>query len=127
MFWSSVQSANMPAKASAILGFNEPNFKQQANLTPKQAADMWPKIEAAAKQRDVPIIVGPAVNFAPVGQTAPIKWLDDFFSHCVGCRVDAIAMHSYTCRWTYLKTHLDMYSKHNIIINQNGAASGFDM
>ncbi len=35
--------------AKYLLGFNEPNFTTQANLTPRQAAALWPKLEAIAK------------------------------------------------------------------------------
>src|SRR4030042_2145427 len=35
--------------AKYLLGFNEPNFTTQANLTPREAAALWPKLEAIAK------------------------------------------------------------------------------
>src|SRR5690606_38972334 len=45
-----------------ILGWNEPNFKDQANMTPTQAAAMWPDIEDLADEFGLEI-VGPAVNY----------------------------------------------------------------
>jgi hypothetical protein len=35
--------------AEYLMGFNEPNFVKQANLTPGEAAALWPKLEAIAK------------------------------------------------------------------------------
>lgn len=32
-----------------LLGFNEPNFKAQSNMTPAQAAEKWPAVQALAK------------------------------------------------------------------------------
>ena len=52
-----------PADAKYVLGFNEPNFTSQSNLTPAQAAADWPSgVEAAAKAIGA-LIVSPAVNF----------------------------------------------------------------
>ena len=39
--------------------------------------------------------------------------LDQFFAACDGCKVDAIALHSYTCKWEWLKSHIDLYRKYN--------------
>jgi hypothetical protein len=86
-----------------LLAFNEPNFKQQANLTPTQAAAAWPQLQAIADQFHL-TLVGPALNFGPAGgvvvengveYTDPVKWYDDFFAACKGCRVDHIAIHAY--------------------------------
>ncbi|UCH15355.1 MAG: hypothetical protein JSV22_05155, partial [Bacteroidales bacterium] len=35
-------------EAKFLLGFNEPNFIAQANMTPSEAAAEWPKLEAIA-------------------------------------------------------------------------------
>ena len=53
---------------------------------------------------------GTATNPSP---TNPVEWLDAFFALCSGCRVDAIAIHSYTCYWQYLNDHLNLYRKYN--------------
>src|SRR5258708_6890498 len=49
MIWGSgsLHSA-LPAGSKFVLGFNEPNFKSQSNLTPAQAAADWPSVETAA-------------------------------------------------------------------------------
>eukprot|EP00913_Durusdinium_trenchii_P034976 g32718.t1 len=66
----------LPQNKRALLGFNEPNFPEQANLSPARAASLWPT---------------------------------EFFGNCTGCRVDAVAFHSYTCYGRYLKDHIEMY------------------
>jgi hypothetical protein len=84
-----------------ILGFNEPNFLAQANMTPSEAAAQWPIIEAIADEYDLKI-VGPAVNYCGscveengVIYNDPFQYLDDFFAACPDCRVDYIAVHCY--------------------------------
>ncbi len=85
-----------------LLGFNEPNFVEQANLTPAQVAQQWPRLEAIAEEFDLKI-VGPAVNYSP-GQVdipgteedfSPFAFLDAFFEACPNCQVDYIAVHCF--------------------------------
>ena len=89
------------SKVKYILGFNEPDFIDQANMTPTQAAAAWPKLQAVADQYGLKL-VSPAVNYCGscvyengITYTNPFKWLDDFFTVCNGCRVDYIALHWY--------------------------------
>ena len=84
-----------------VLGFNEPNFKTQANMTPTAAAKAWPYLEAIADQYDLKL-VSPAVNYCGdcvsengITYTNPFVYLDDFFKACDSCRVDHIALHWY--------------------------------
>ena len=125
MYWGTSTTGDpLPAGAHAVLGFNEPNFKAQSNLTPTQAAAAWPTIEAKAKSAGIPI-VSPAVNFCgsstdPSGCsdttiTDPYTWLKDFFAACSGCEVDAIAVHWYNCDLPSLKGYID----------GNGSLEGF--
>ncbi|MBC7451659.1 MAG: carbohydrate-binding protein [Cytophagales bacterium] len=101
-----------------ILGFNEPNFKSEANLTPTQAAALWPQIEAIANTYHLKI-VGPAMNYcgdcvSENGTTYkdPIKYLDDFFVACKGCRVDYIAIHSYYDYAPVITSDITKFSKY---------------
>lgn len=103
---SPAESEGIPARRTALLGFNEPNFPDQANLSPAQAAAMWPRVERLAKDAGINYLVSPAVNFADYD---PIDWLRDFFAACDGCQVDAIAFHSYTCYGRWLKDHIQKY------------------
>lgn len=45
-----------------LLGFNEPNFSAQANMTPADAANKWPAVEALANELRLKL-VAPALNF----------------------------------------------------------------
>jgi hypothetical protein len=90
--------AGIDANTRYLLGYNEPNFKEQGNLTPAQAARYWPQVEAIADKYGLKI-VGPAVNYCggACNETDPIAWLDAFFAACPNCRVDYIAIHAYVC------------------------------
>ncbi|MFE9686263.1 glycosyl hydrolase [Streptomyces sp. NPDC006285] len=75
---------------SSLLGFNEPDLAEQANMTVEQALDAWPKLEATGLE---------------LGSPAPANywsgWLDDFMDGAAdrGHRVDFIALHLYP-DWT---------------------------
>lgn len=90
--------AQLEPTATALLGFNEPNFFAQANLSAEDAASLWPELEAIADAYDL-TLVSPAVNFCGGGcwDTDPFSYLDAFLAACEGCRVDAIAAHWYAC------------------------------
>ncbi|MCB9659972.1 MAG: glycoside hydrolase family protein [Polyangiales bacterium] len=88
--------ANIPAGATTLLGFNEPNFGEQSNLSATAAAALWPDVEAIADARGL-TLVSPAVNFCggDCQDTNPFDYLDDFFAACDDCRVDHVAFHIY--------------------------------
>ncbi len=78
-----------------ILGFNEPNFKKQANMTPTQAAEIWPTLEKIADDFNLEI-VGPALNYSPdAPYNDPVTWYDEFFKLAPNARVDYLALHCY--------------------------------
>jgi hypothetical protein len=108
--------ARIPAGSKYLLGFNEPNFKSQANLTPAQAASMWPNLEKIAADKGLEL-VSPAVNWCGDcvdGVTNdPVDWLDKFFAACPGCKVDYIAIHSYAPGSAALSSYLDKFRKYN--------------
>ncbi|MDP5238721.1 glycoside hydrolase family protein [Uliginosibacterium sp. 31-16] len=61
-----------------LLVMNEPNLVDQANLTPSQAAAIWPRYEAIAAHTGVKI-VGPAMTWGTMaGYSDPVVWLDAF-------------------------------------------------
>ena len=63
-----------------LLVLNEPNLTSQANLTPQQAAQLWPQYEAISAQTGVKI-VGPAITWGTIpGYQDPVQWLDAFYS-----------------------------------------------
>ena len=99
MIWgSSTVNGNIPAGSKYLLGFNEPNFKAQSNLTPQAAASAWPALQTNARNAGA-LIVGPALNFcgpaASCNGTDPYVYLTDFLAACTNCQVDHIAIHWY--------------------------------
>ena len=65
-----------------LLGFNEPNFPDQANMLPSEAAEKWRDLEKFAKENGLKL-VGPAMNYAgsPLkdGKVwGPDEWMDAF-------------------------------------------------
>jgi hypothetical protein len=126
MCWNGVDTTTLKTFYSShpnikyILGFNEPNFKSQANLTPTQAAAKWPLIERIAKLYNLKI-VGPALNYCSttgavsengVTYTDPIQYYDDFFKACPNCKVDYIAMHNYMNSELAVENDIARYKKY---------------
>ena len=89
-------TAGIPEGATTLLGFNEPNFGEQSNLSAAQAAALWPEVEQIADARGL-LLVSPAVNYCggDCQDTDPFNYLDEFFAACDGCRVDRVAFHVY--------------------------------
>jgi hypothetical protein len=113
MIWgASTVSGAIPSGSSFLLGFNEPNFMSQANLTPAQAAADWPALQANAVLSALAGgIVGPAMNFCgPVAScngTDPFQYLSTFLADCAGCEVDYVAAHWYNCDLPSLQDYLE--------------------
>lgn len=111
-FDTTTLAKQVPAGAKYLLTFNEPNFGSQSNLTPSQAAALWPQIQAFASARGMKI-VSPAVNYcgSPCNDTDPFDWLSKFFAACTGCEVDFVAMHWYACTKSALTSTLAKYEQ----------------
>ena len=110
--------ANIPAGAGYLLGFNEPNFKDQANMTPSEAAAKWPALTYVAQQRGL-LLGSPAVNYCGncvaengVTYTDPVAYLDAFFAACPACQVDFIAVHWYACDLGALQSYIGRFKKY---------------
>lgn len=108
-----------------LLGFNEPNFKSQANMTPTQAAELWPVLEGIAADYNLKL-VSPALNFpdGPINDDhtyQPKEWLDGFIAAYKQLndgrepQIDFIALHSYmnspVALKGYIKDFADTYHK----------------
>jgi hypothetical protein len=111
MIWgSSTVNGTIPAGSKFVLGFNEPNFHAQSNLTPQAAAAAWPALQANARAAGA-AIVSPAMNFcgpaASCNGTDPYQYLKDFFAACTNCQVDYVAVHWYNCDLPSLKDYLE--------------------
>jgi hypothetical protein len=117
MLWGGMSlNQTIPAGSKYLLGFNEPNFNSQANMTAPQAAADWPTVEAEAKGSGA-AIVSPGVNFCGSASDAsmctdpavtdPYTYLKDFLAACPGCTVDGIAVHAYYCDVPSLRAYLE--------------------
>jgi autotransporter-associated beta strand protein len=75
-------------RSDYILGFNEPERAEQANMTVAEAVALWPKLMTTGKK-----LVSPAVGTDSLGMT----WLTSFLSEVnrLNLRVDAVAIHWY--------------------------------
>jgi Glycosyl hydrolase catalytic core/F5/8 type C domain len=122
--WSaSTVEPKIPASSTFLLGFNEPNFTSQSNLTPSTAAGLWPEVVQIATDKNLKI-VSPAMNYCPSGGCTtvpgtginvsdPTAWLDQFFAGCPGgCKVDAIAVHWYNCDLPSLQSYIAKFAKY---------------
>ena len=102
-------------KTKYLLGFNEPNLTDQANMTPAQAAALWPPVVALAKELNLKL-VSPAMNYGTLaGYSDPIKWLDEFFAQP---EVDindiyAIAVHCYMASASSVQGYIGRFEKYN--------------
>jgi hypothetical protein len=99
-----------------MLVMNEPNLTSQANLTPQQAAQIWPGYEAIALETGVKI-VGPAITWGTMaGYQDPVSWLDAFYAAYQTAnsgrspQIDYLAFHWYDYG---LSTQLDRLAKYN--------------
>lgn len=69
-----------------LLGFNEPDFASQSNMTVEQALDLWPVLESTGLR-----LVSPSAAHATR------TWMKDFMAGVEqrGLRVDAVGVHRY--------------------------------
>ncbi|MEU7400205.1 glycosyl hydrolase [Streptomyces sp. NPDC044948] len=74
-------------EGKALLGFNEPDLPAQANMSPEQALDLWPRLQSTGLR-----LGAPAVAF---GGDVAGGWLDRFMRGAAerGLRVDFIPLH----------------------------------
>jgi len=76
--------------AKTILAFNEPDFDQESNMLPEEAAKLWKQYLEPMKADGIRL-GAPAVTGSPTGQ----PWLAQFFQLCTNCSVDFIPLHWY--------------------------------
>jgi len=95
MQWGSVNIEKFPALVAAqgakvMLGFNEPDFASESNISPTQAAQLW--IQYIQPLRAQGIRLGaPAVT----ADTTGAPWLINFMEACTNCTFDFIPLHWY--------------------------------
>ncbi|GAA0269254.1 hypothetical protein GCM10009539_65500 [Cryptosporangium japonicum] len=76
-------------RGDTLLGFNEPDFASQSNLSPTRALELWPSLQGTGMRLGSP---APAFGAATDG-----SWFDQFMTgaQARGYRVDFIALHWY--------------------------------
>lgn len=95
-----------------LLGFNEPNLVDQANLTPIQAAERWGDVKDIADELNLKL-VSPAMNYGTLeGYHDPIVWLDEFFSLVPIDDIEVISVHCYMASPSALKNYIERFKKY---------------
>merc|ERR1711971_894438 len=89
-YWGSVPT-DIPASHPLVLGFNEPDHENQANMSPERALEGWLLLQEAYPDRQ---LVSPGTSLKPDGE---MVWIDTFMDLCnaVNYRVDYISVHRY--------------------------------
>ncbi|BGP39137.1 hypothetical protein JCM10449v2_003075 [Rhodotorula kratochvilovae] len=94
--WTDNANAAIKAGATHVLGFNEPDLPEQANLSPSAAAQLWlDQVEPLAGSAK---LVSPGVTNGVKldnGSALGVPWLQEFLAACSGCTIDAVALHWY--------------------------------
>lgn len=91
-----------------LLGFNEPNFSNQANMTPAQAAAKWGDVRALAAQLGLEL-VAPALNYSPNPPYQDPGEMDGRIRHAR--RNGRIRLHGRTQLW---RNRSDERTRHHI-------------
>ncbi len=81
--------ARAKKNGNVLLGFNEPDFGSQANMSVERALELWPRLQATGMRLGSPAVA--------VGGDRAGGWLDRFLSgaRSRGYRVDFITLHWY--------------------------------
>ena len=97
-----------------ILGYNEPNLTDQANMVPSVAAETWPELRAFSKEVGMKL-ASPALNYGTLsGYNDPEKWLDEFIA-CDGIGSDAfdvVALHCYMPNASGMRSMIRKFDKY---------------
>jgi hypothetical protein len=104
---------------TAILGFNEPNFSGQSNLTGAEACAAWPVITSFAKKHGLRVgapAVGECFASSVEGSGSQCfatsnDWLEEFFAACGLDSVDFIPTHWYGTNATLLLHYVTELNK----------------
>ncbi|KIV90820.1 hypothetical protein PV10_05427 [Exophiala mesophila] len=93
-------------KTSALLGFNEPEIPQQANLSVEQAVDLWKQVVLPAKAKFDLRLGSPGMS-SDLGRSKP--WLDSFLSQLAGHDgIDFLVLHWYGPLFSNMRNFLEL-------------------
>ena len=102
-----------------LLGYNEPNFRAQANMTPDSAAQLWPIVEQLARDFNLQL-VAPALNYSGEALAdgkvyQPEEWMDAFLAAYPEAHFDYLALHCYMndhkAQLSYVENFAKKYGK----------------
>ncbi len=97
-----------------VLGYNEPNLRDQANMSPTTAAGRWTGFVSNAKAAGIKI-VSPAMCYGnTTGYSDPVVWFDEFLRK-TGVSLDdmdAIAGHTYMPNTPGVKAFARKFAKY---------------
>ncbi|TLD35145.1 glycoside hydrolase family protein [Venturia nashicola] len=126
--WVKDATAGIAAGATALLGFNEPDHPEQANMSPDAAATAY-KTHITDNFAGKAKLISPAVTNG--GGSMGLTWLSSFMSACTDCKIDAVAIHWYdsSSNVDYFKSHiLDAHTKTGlpVYLTEFGTTDGND-
>lgn len=105
--WPDAVEKALSSGSKHIFGFNEPDYPEQANMSPQDAVDAWKTHMNPYADRAK--LGSPAVtNSNENGQG--LEWLRSFFDACDGdCKVDFLAVHWYASasQFESFKSHVE--------------------
>ncbi|KAF9524085.1 glycosyl hydrolase catalytic core-domain-containing protein [Crepidotus variabilis] len=111
--------------ADTILAFNEPDFVNEANMQPDEAAKLWMQYLQPLKSQGIRL-GGPAVSASSTGK----PWLSAFLAACDKCTIDFIPLHWYgsgsESLYNYLWDIHTQYPKYPIWITEFAETSTND-
>ena len=96
---------NKHQRVTALLGFNEPEIPDQANLSVEDALRLWREVCLPARQRWGLRLGSPGMS-SDLGRSGP--WLDRFLGQLEeGEKPDFVVVHWYGRRWTDMRWFLE--------------------
>jgi hypothetical protein len=103
--WVDAGNAAISKGATAVVGFNEPDHKEQANLDAGQAASAYKQYITSNFQGKAKLVSPSVTNGpAPMG----LDYLSRFMSACSDCGIQAVNIHWYDSsnNVAYFKSHI---------------------
>ncbi|MES2474968.1 MAG: LamG-like jellyroll fold domain-containing protein [Verrucomicrobiota bacterium] len=95
-YWPGFDVINAKQNVTHLLGFNEPDHVDQANMSVDDAVAMWPELMRSGLRLGSPAVTDGGLN-----------WLYAFIDRCdqLGYRVDFVAVHFYRANYSYWQLH----------------------
>lgn len=98
----------LPDGVRYLLGFNEPNIRGQAAITPQQCAAYWPFLERVAARFNLKLgSASPSHSDGQLGPGNAREWHEEFFRAYPQARVDFFCVHHYSCEVEWLRGEVD--------------------